>query len=60
MKKAKDNKAKGNKKLKSKEAFRQELTDKQKKDIKEAFDLFDVDGSGMFILFYSLKFQNSR
>lgn len=26
--------------------FRQELSDKQKKDIKEAFDLFDVDGSG--------------
>ncbi|KAL4487943.1 hypothetical protein ABPG72_022803 [Tetrahymena utriculariae] len=44
--KGKDNKAKGNKKLKSKEAFRQELTEKQKKDIKEAFDLFDVDGSG--------------
>ena len=27
-------------------SFRQELSEKQKKDIKEAFDLFDVDGSG--------------
>lgn len=46
MQKGKDVKSKGAKKLKSKEAFRQELTEKQKKDIKEAFDLFDVDGSG--------------
>jgi centrin-1 len=38
---------KGSKKLKSKETFKQELTDKQKKDIKEAFDLFDSDGSGV-------------
>jgi Ca2+-binding EF-hand superfamily protein len=35
------------KKLKSKDAFKQELTEKQKKDIKEAFDLFDADGSGV-------------
>ncbi|KRX04240.1 hypothetical protein PPERSA_11364 [Pseudocohnilembus persalinus] len=37
---------KKNQKQKSKEQFRQQLTEKQKKDIKEAFDLFDVDGSG--------------
>ncbi|EGR31165.1 hypothetical protein IMG5_116360, partial [Ichthyophthirius multifiliis] len=42
----KDAKGKTSKKLKNKESFRQELTEKQKKDIKEAFDLFDVDGSG--------------
>jgi Ca2+-binding EF-hand superfamily protein len=35
------------KKMKSKDTFRQELTEKQKKDIKEAFDLFDADGSGV-------------
>lgn len=44
MNKDKDKKA--NKKAK-KETFRQELTEKQKKDIKEAFDLFDADGSGV-------------
>ena len=44
MKDGKGNK--GSKRLKNKDAFRQELTEKQKKDIKEAFDLFDVDGSG--------------
>jgi Ca2+-binding EF-hand superfamily protein len=38
---------KTNKKVRSKEIFRQELTEKQKKDIKEAFDLFDADGSGV-------------
>ncbi len=38
---------KGNKKNKSKDAFRQQLTEKQKKDIKQAFDLFDADGSGV-------------
>lgn len=36
-----------NKKGKTKDTFRQELTEKQKKDIKEAFDLFDADGSGV-------------
>jgi Ca2+-binding EF-hand superfamily protein len=45
MNKDKDKKA--GKKLKSKDNFRQELTEKQKKDIKEAFDLFDADGSGV-------------
>lgn len=35
------------KKGKSKDNFRQELTEKQKKDIKQAFDLFDADGSGV-------------
>ena len=44
--KEKDQK-KGNKKSKNKDAFRQELSEKQKKDIKEAFDLFDADGSGV-------------
>ena len=34
------------KKKAKREIFKQELTEKQKKDIKEAFDLFDVDGSG--------------
>ena len=38
---------KGPKKLRSKDAFKQELNQKQKKDIKEAFDLFDADGSGV-------------
>ena len=38
---------KNNKKSKSKETFKQQLTEKQKKDIKEAFDLFDGDGSGV-------------
>lgn len=38
---------KGTKKNRPKETFRQELTEKQKKDIKEAFDLFDGDGSGV-------------
>ena len=45
MQQGKDSK-KQPKKLKNKDAFRQELTERQKKDIKEAFDLFDVDGSG--------------
>ena len=35
------------KKAKNKDTFRQELSEKQKKDIKEAFDLFDADGSGV-------------
>ncbi len=35
------------KKSKNKDTFRQELSEKQKKDIKEAFDLFDADGSGV-------------
>ncbi len=43
----KDKEKKGGKKGKSKDTFRQELTEKQKKDIKEAFDLFDSDGSGV-------------
>jgi centrin-1 len=38
---------KGMKKSKNKDTFRQELSEKQKKDIKEAFDLFDADGSGV-------------
>ena len=38
---------KGGKKSKNKDTFRQELSEKQKKDIKAAFDLFDVDGSGV-------------
>ena len=37
---------KGKKKQKTKEAFKQELNEKQKHNIKEAFSLFDVDGSG--------------
>ena len=37
---------KNKKKQKTKEAFKQELNDKQKHNIKEAFSLFDVDGSG--------------
>ena len=38
---------KGGKKSKNKDTFRQQLSEKQKKDIKEAFDLFDADGSGV-------------
>ena len=38
----KEKEKKGSKKGKSKDTFRQELTEKQKKDIKEAFDLFDA------------------
>ena len=37
---------KGKKKQKSKDPFKQELSEKQQQNIKEAFDLFDVDGSG--------------
>lgn len=43
----KDKDDKKGKKSKNKDTFRQELTEKQKKDIKEAFDLFDADGSGV-------------
>lgn len=43
----KDKDEKKGKKTKSKDTFRQELSEKQKKDIKEAFDLFDADGSGV-------------
>lgn len=43
----KDKEEKKGKKSKNKDTFRQELSDKQKKDIKEAFDLFDADGSGV-------------
>lgn len=42
-----DKKKGGAKKNKNKDTFRQELSQKQKKDIKEAFDLFDSDGSGV-------------
>lgn len=38
------------KKAKSRGVFRQELTDEQKAEIKEAFDLFDATGSGMINL----------
>lgn len=40
----------GKKKAKSRGVFRQELTDEQKAEIKEAFDLFDATGSGMINL----------
>ena len=43
----KDKDEKKGKKNKNKDTFRQELSEKQKKDIKEAFDLFDADGSGV-------------
>ena len=43
----KEKEKKAGKKGKGKDTFRQELTEKQKKDIKEAFDLFDADGSGV-------------
>lgn len=43
---------KGNKKTSSK--F--ELTEEQKQEIREAFDLFDTDGSG--ILIFILYYQN--
>ena len=43
----KDKDDKKGKKSKHKDTFRQELSEKQKKDIKEAFDLFDADGSGV-------------
>lgn len=43
----KDKEEKKGKKSKNKDTFRQELSEKQKKDIKEAFDLFDADGSGV-------------
>lgn len=44
---SKDKDQKKGKKSKNKDTFRQELSEKQKKDIKEAFDLFDADGSGV-------------
>ena len=37
---------KNKKKQKTKDPFKQELSEKQQQNIKEAFDLFDVDGSG--------------
>jgi Ca2+-binding EF-hand superfamily protein len=40
----------GKKKAKSRGVFRQELTDEQRAEIKEAFDLFDATGSGMINL----------
>ena len=43
----KEKEKKALKKGKNKDTFRQELSEKQKKDIKEAFDLFDSDGSGV-------------
>ena len=43
----KDKEKKPLKKGKTKDTFRQQLTEKQKKDIKEAFGLFDSDGSGV-------------
>ena len=43
----KDKDQKKGKKSKNKDTFRQQLSEKQKKDIKEAFDLFDADGSGV-------------
>lgn len=43
----KDSKSKASKKPKGKEAYQQQLNDAQKKNIKEAFDLFDTDGSGI-------------
>ena len=46
-KKREDKEKKPLKKGKTKDTFRQQLTEKQKKDIKEAFDLFDSDGSGV-------------
>ena len=39
-------KGKSQSKVKKRENIRQELTEKQRQNIKEAFDLFDVDGSG--------------
>lgn len=39
-------KGKSQQKVKKRENIRQELTEKQRQNIKEAFDLFDVDGSG--------------
>jgi Ca2+-binding EF-hand superfamily protein len=46
--KNKDNKssAAASKKFRNRDNFKQELNEKQKQNIKEAFDLFDVDGSG--------------
>ncbi len=38
------------KKIKSRGIHRQELSDEQKAEIKEAFDLFDATGSGMINL----------
>ena len=42
----KDMKQGGSKKMRNKENMKQELNERQKQNIKEAFDLFDVDGSG--------------
>ena len=38
------------KKVKSRGNFRQELTEEQKLELKEAFDLFDASGSGIINL----------
>ena len=36
--------------MRNKENMKQELNERQKQNIKEAFDLFDVDGSGIIKL----------
>ena len=46
----KDAKQQGSKKMRNKENMKQELNERQKQNIKEAFDLFDVDGSGIIKL----------
>jgi Ca2+-binding EF-hand superfamily protein len=40
----------GKKKSKLRGTFKRELTEEQKAEIKEAFDLFDATGSGMINL----------
>lgn len=48
--------------MRNKDTLKQELNERQKQNIKEAFDLFDVDGSGFQskqnILIYD--FRNNR
>ena len=46
----KDGTGAGKKKSKVRGTHRQELTDEQKAEIKEAFDLFDTNGSGIIDL----------
>lgn len=54
--KPKETKGAGGKKLRNKDNFKQELNDRQKQNIKEAFDLFDVDGSGKFFIIFFFNF----
>lgn len=45
--------------LKPTRKARNELTEEQKQEIKEAFDLFDTDGVGMSFMIQAIQMQKS-